>query len=62
MQFSKNTSIGTSRKNTFGVLIKVALVLLLITGAIVLLSKIEFPSPSKKIEKTISNEKLKIVK
>jgi hypothetical protein len=62
MQFSKNTSIGTSRKNTLGVLIKVALVLLLITGAIVILSKIEFPSPSKKIEKTISNEKLKIVK
>jgi len=62
MQFSKNTSIGTSRKNTLGVLIKVALVLLLITGAIVLLSKIEFPSPSKKIEKTIPNEKLKIVK
>jgi len=62
MQFSKNTSIGTSRKYTLGVLIKVALVLLLITGAIVLLSKIEFPSPSKKIEKTISNEKLKIVK
>ena len=62
MQYSKNTGIGTSRKNTLGVLIKVALVLLLITGAIVLLSKIEFPSPSKKIEKTISNEKLKIVK
>ena len=62
MQFSKNTSIGTHRKNTLGVLIKVALVLVLITGALVLLSKIEFPSPSKKIEKTISNEKLKIVK
>ncbi len=62
MQFSKNTSIGTHRKNTLGVLIKVVLVLVLITGALVLLSKIEFPSPSKKIEKTISNEKLKIVK
>ena len=61
MQFSKNTSIGTRRK-TLSVLIKVALVLVMITGLIVLLSKIEFPSPSKKIEKVIPNEKLKIVK
>jgi len=58
MQFSKNTSNGISK----GFLIKMTLVLIIITGAIILLSKIDFPSPNKEIEKIISNEKLKIVK
>ena len=58
MQFSKNTSNGSSKS----LLIKIALVLVIFIGAIVLLEKIEFPSPNKDIEKIISNEKLKIVK
>ena len=58
MQFSKNTSTGTSK----GFLIKTALVLIIIFGVVVLLGKIDFPSPNKEIEKTIPNEKLKIVK
>ena len=58
MQFTKNTSNGISK----GFLIKMTLVLIIITGAIILLSKIDFPSPNKEIEKIISNEKLKIVK
>jgi hypothetical protein len=58
MQFSKNTSIGTSK----GFIIKIILVLFIIIGAVILLGKIDFPSPNKKIEKIISNEKLKIVK
>ena len=58
MQFSKNTSTGTSK----GFLIKIVLVLIIIFGAVVLLGKIDFPSPNKEIEKIISNEKLKIVK
>ena len=58
MQFSKNTSNGISK----GFLIKMTLVLIIITVAIILLSKIDFPSPNKEIEKIISNEKLKIVK
>jgi len=58
MQLSKNTS---SRSNK-GLLIKVFLILVIIIGAITLLNKIEFPSPNKNIEKTIPNEKLKIVK
>jgi len=49
MHFSKNTSTGISK----GSIIKIT---------VVLLGKIDFPSPNKKIEKTISNEKLKIVK
>ena len=58
MQFSKNTSTGISK----GFLIKTAVVLIIIAGAIILLGKIDFPSPNKEIEKVISNEKLKIVK
>jgi|TARA_B110000003_G_scaffold190950_1_gene189727 hypothetical protein len=58
MQFSKNTSTGTTK----GFLIKVILVLSIIIVAVVLLGKIDFPSPNKKIEKIIPNEKLKIVK
>jgi len=58
MQFSKNTSNGSSKI----LLIKMVLVLTIFIGAIVLLGKIEFPSPNKDIEKIIPNEKLKIVK
>ena len=58
MQFSKNTSVGKSK----GFLIKIVLALIIIIGSIVLLGKIDFPSPNKEIEKIIPNEKLKIVK
>ena len=58
MQFSKNTSTGTSK----GFLIRIILVVIVIIGAVILLSKIDFPSPNKEIEKIIPNEKLKIVK
>jgi len=58
MEFSKNTSNGSSKS----LLMKIALVLIIFIGAIVLLGKIEFPSPNKYIEKIIPNEKLKIVK
>ena len=58
MQFSKNTSTGTGKS----FLIKVILFLIIIIGAVVLLGKIDFPSPNKEIEKIIPNEKLKVVK
>ena len=58
MEFSKNTSRGNSKSS----LIKIVLVLIIFIGTIVLLGKIEFPSPNKDIEKIIPNEKLKIVK
>ena len=44
------------------ILIKTTLVLIIIIGVVVLLGKIDFPSPNKEIEKIIPNEKLKIVK
>ena len=58
MQFSKNTSTGISKS----FLIKLVLLFIIIIGSVVLLSKIDFPSPNKEIEKIIPNEKLKIVK
>ena len=58
MQFSKNTSNGTSKS----FLIKVTLVLGIIIGAVILLGKIDFPSPNKEIEKIVLNEKLKTIK
>ena len=58
MEFSKNTSTGISKK----FLVKVTLILIIIIIAVVMLGKIDFPSPNKEIEKTIPNEKLKIVK
>jgi len=58
MQFSKNTSNRSGKS----ILIKIALVLIIFIGAVVLLGKIKFPFPNKDIEKIIPNEKLKIVK
>ena len=58
MQLTKITRSG----NNNGIYIKIALFLIIITIAIVMLSKVDFPSPNKDIEKTIPNEKLKIVK
>jgi len=58
MHFSKNTSTGNSKS----FLVKTILVLIIIISAVVLLGKIDFPSPNKEIKKIIPNEKLKIVK
>ena len=58
MHFSKNTSTGGGKV----FLIKTVLVLIVIIGTLILLGKIDFPSPNKNIEKIIPNEKLKIIK
>ena len=58
MQLSKNTSTSKTKS----LLIKVALILIAVIGTIILLGKINFPSPNKEIEKIIPNENLKIVK
>ena len=58
MQISKITSTTKSKS----IFIKMIIALVIIIGAVLLLSKIDFPSPNKEIEKIISNEKLKIVK
>jgi len=61
MQFSKITSSG-SRQNFLGTLMKVVLILVLGFIGVIMLGKIDFPSPNKEIEKIIPNEKIKIVK
>ena len=61
MQLQKKTSIG-KLNGVVKILIKVCLVLLLVFISIILVDKIDFPSPNKKIEKIIPNEDLKIVK
>ena len=59
MQFTRKTSFSRS---LLGLLIKLTLAILILTGIIFLLNKIDFPAPKKTIEKIIPNENFKIVK
>ncbi len=59
MQFIKKTS---SRQNILNILLKLFLVLVVILGVIFLLNRIDFPAPTKEIQKIIPNENFKIVK
>ena len=61
MEFEKKTRIGNP-KGIFGIMIKIILILLILAVSIVLIDRINFPSPTKKIEKIIPNENFKIVK
>ena len=61
MQFEKKTRLGSS-KGIFGILVKIILAMLAVIVAIILIDRINFPSPVKKIEKVIPNENFKIVK
>jgi len=61
MEFSRITSTGKP-KNFFIISIKVMLIVVAISAAIILLNKIDFPSPNKEIEKIITNENIKVVK
>ena len=58
MEFTRNTSTRKSIR----LLIKITLILVIFVGVVVMLGKIDFPSPNKEIQKIIPNEKLKIVK
>tara|TARA_B100001769_G_scaffold219264_1_gene179203 strand:+ start:52 stop:237 length:186 start_codon:yes stop_codon:yes gene_type:complete len=61
MQFEKKTRLGSS-KGIFGILIKIILIFILFAIVIILIDRVNFPSPTKKIEKIIPNENFKIVK
>ena len=61
MQFEKKTRIG-SPKGIFGILIKIILTVLVLAALIILVDRINFPSPVKQIEKVIPNENYKIIK
>jgi len=61
MQFTKKTSSG--KLTAIGkFLIKITLVFFVIFLGIILVSKIQFPAPNKKIEKIIPNENFKVIK
>ena len=61
MQFYKKTSIGSSI-NPLKIIIKIIVILAIIFGVLIVVSKINFPSPNQLIEKKIPQDKLKIVK
>ena len=61
MQFQKKTSIGPFGSSV-KILIKIALICIVLLLLVVLVNKINFPYPNKKIEKIIPNENFKIVK
>jgi len=61
MQFTKKTSSGKLTAIT-KFLTKFFLVVFAIFLLIILISKIEFPAPNKKIEKVIPNENFKTIK
>ena len=61
MQFTKKTSSGKlSSIGKFS--IKVILLILVLFLGVILISKIDFPAPNKKIEKIIPNENFKTIK
>tara|TARA_B100001564_G_scaffold347545_1_gene348408 strand:+ start:486 stop:671 length:186 start_codon:yes stop_codon:yes gene_type:complete len=61
MQFTKKTSSG--KLSTIGRFsVKVILLISILFIGIILISKIDFPTPNKKIEKIIPNENFKTIK
>ena len=60
MQFEKKTRGSTS--SIIKLLIKIILICLVLLIAVIFIERIDFPSPTKKIEKVIPNENFKIVK
>jgi len=61
MQFEKKTRVGITSA-IIKLLIKIILICLILLIAVVFIDRIDFPSPTKKIEKVIPNENFKIVK
>ena len=61
MQFQKKTSVSKSGY-LIKILIKITLLFITLLCLIVLVDKINFPYPNKKIEKIVPNETFKVVK
>ena len=61
MEFRKKSTIGPLGISA-KILIKIAFISIILLLVVVLVDKINFPYPNKKIEKIISNENLKVVK
>ena len=61
MQFYKKTRSGVL-SGLGKLLIKIIIVGLVFFIAVVLIDRVDFPSPNKKIEKIVPNENLRIIK
>ena len=61
MQFQKKQTLGPFGSSV-KILIRIALIFIVLLLLVVLVDKINFPYPNKKIEKIISNENFKVVK
>ena len=61
MEFRKKSAIGPFGSSV-KILIRIALIFIVLSLLVVLLNKINFPYPNKKIEKVVPNENFKIVK
>ena len=61
MQFQKKTSVSKSGY-LIKILIKITLLFIMLLFLIVLVDKISFPYPNKKIEKIVPNEIFEVVK
>ena len=61
MQFQRNTSVRRVG-NLMKILIRVAFFIIIVLLLVILVDKINFPYPNKKIEKIIPNENFKVVK
>ena len=61
MQFYKKTRSG-ALTGLGKFLIKIILIILVFFIAVILIDRVDFPSPNKKIEKVVPNENFKIIK
>ena len=62
MQFTKKTSTGGLFLAIGKFIIKLILIVVVLFIGVVLIAKIDFPAPNKKIEKVIPNENFKTIK
>tara|TARA_B100000214_G_C23642948_1_gene479286 strand:+ start:99 stop:314 length:216 start_codon:yes stop_codon:yes gene_type:complete len=61
MQFTRNTN-KSKQSAIIKFTIKIIFLILILFASVILLGKIDFPSPNQKIEKKISNEKFEVIK
>ena len=61
MQFERKTRAGNLNL-VIKLFVKIILLLLILLIVFILIDRIDFPSPIKKIEKVIPNENFKVVK
>tara|TARA_B100000029_G_C17301495_1_gene860842 strand:+ start:428 stop:709 length:282 start_codon:yes stop_codon:yes gene_type:complete len=61
MQFTRKTS-GSGSGNSIRLIIKLCSIIVVLFIIVILIGKIDFPTPNKKIEKILPNENFKKIK